>query len=72
MPPRGLQEQSSSVQTAVDATTLVLTTLRDAARLTSIPYLQQAAGLAVGIITIIQVQNHSISLVVDLSNDRSL
>ena len=41
----------------METTTLTLTVLRDAAKLTSIPYVQEAAGLALGIITLIQVNN---------------
>ena len=55
------KQQSSSVQTALDTTSLVLTTLRDAGRLTPIPYLQEAAALALGIVTTIQVWFHVVS-----------
>lgn len=39
----------------MDTTNIVLTTLRDAARIAPIPYLQGAAGAALGILDIIQV-----------------
>jgi hypothetical protein len=42
--------------TLLGATTVMLTTLRGAGSLTSIPYLQDAAGLALGIIDAIQVR----------------
>lgn len=39
----------------LDVSSLVLTTLRDAARLAPVPYLMDAAELALGILDIIQV-----------------
>jgi len=68
---RHLQHRSNSesVQTAVDTATLVLTTLRDAGRLTYIPYLQEAAGLALGIVTTIQGARDNKDAFQRLAND---
>jgi len=43
----------------LDLSDVVLTTLKEAARLAPVPYLQQSAGLALAIVNIIQVRNYS-------------
>jgi hypothetical protein len=48
---------SSTTNLALDTTDLVLTGVRDAARLAPIPYLKDAAGLALGIVNLIQVSS---------------
>ena len=50
--------KASSIDLALDASDLVLQTLRDAARLAPTSYLQDAAGLALGIITTLQVRSN--------------
>ena len=53
---RSKSNTDPSVQNlALETSDLVLTVVRDAARLAPIPYLQDAAGLALGIVNIIQV-----------------
>jgi hypothetical protein len=51
----GTGSKSEAIGIAVDTTTLLLTTLRDAAKLAPLPLVQNAAGLALNIITTIQV-----------------
>jgi hypothetical protein len=46
---------SSAQDLALDTSGLVLAVVRDAARLAPLPYLKDAAGLAVGIVNLIQV-----------------
>ena len=43
------------VENSLDISNIVLTTLNDAASMAPVPYLQQAAGLALGILNIVQV-----------------
>ena len=53
--PSFARRYSTRLDLATDTTGLVLATLRDAARLAAVPYLQDAAGLALGIVVVIQV-----------------
>ena len=43
------------VENSLEISNVVLTTLNDAASMAPVPYLQQAAGLALGILNIVQV-----------------
>lgn len=43
---------------ALDVSSLALITLRDVSRISPVPYLQEAATLALGIVTIIQVRGY--------------
>lgn len=47
---------SNAQNLVLDTSDLVLTVVRDAARLAPIPYLQDAAGLALTIVNLIQVR----------------
>ena len=49
---------SDAQKLALDTSDLVLTVLRDAARLAPIPYLKDAAGLALEIVNLIQVSRN--------------
>jgi hypothetical protein len=50
------RQESDPTDLALCTASVVVATLRDAGRLTSIPYLQDAAGLALEIIYAIQVR----------------
>ena len=54
--PATFAKPPNAVGLGLDGANVVLTTLRDTARLTGVPYLRDAAGLAVGILEIIQVR----------------
>lgn len=54
MPAKAAKPRSKQVGLALDATNLVLATLRDTARLTPIPFLRDAAGLALGVLEVVQ------------------
>jgi len=51
------EKKSSSQKLILDTSDLVLTVVKDAARLAPVPYLQDAATLALGIMNIIQVSS---------------
>ena len=53
--PSKRKTDSGAQNLVLDTSDLVLTVVRDAARLAPIPYLQDAAGLALGIVNLIQV-----------------
>jgi hypothetical protein len=57
--------KSETIGLALDTTAVLLLTLRDAAKLSPVPMVQTAAGLALSIITIIQVE---FSCTVQLTN----
>ncbi|KAF8079400.1 hypothetical protein FPV67DRAFT_1444530 [Lyophyllum atratum] len=61
--------QPSKFAIALDSSELVLSTLADAARLTPVPYLQEAAGVALGIINMIQGVKSNKSSFHRLGND---
>ncbi|KAF8059475.1 hypothetical protein FPV67DRAFT_443378 [Lyophyllum atratum] len=61
--------QPSRLAIALDSSELVLSTLADAARLTPVPYLQEAAGVALGIINMIQGVKSNKSSFHRLGND---
>jgi hypothetical protein len=46
---------SEAVDTSLDVSSIILTTLRDVSKVTSIPLLWTAAGIAVDIIGVVQV-----------------
>lgn len=52
----GTASKSEVIGIAADTATLVLTILRDAAKLAPLPLVQSAAQLALDIVTIVQVE----------------
>ena len=54
--PKKSESQPSRVGPALDATNVVLTTVKEAARMAPVPYLQEAATLALGLLEAVQVR----------------
>jgi hypothetical protein len=52
----GTGSNSEAIEIAVDTTALLLTVVRDASKFAPLPLVQNIAGLALSIITIVQVR----------------
>ncbi|GLB43798.1 hypothetical protein LshimejAT787_1403100 [Lyophyllum shimeji] len=63
------KRSQTKIGIALDTSELILTTLANAARLTPVPYLQNAAGVALNIVNIIQGVQSNKSAFLRLAND---